>query len=107
MQISDSGQSAKIGWWATKAEESKGLARFELSKPLVDGEEFILEFRVVGATLTALLNGLEIGKIEDTTQAEGAFGVISGKAQQATFTALEYLDLSKPAPSAIYPQLRE
>ena len=75
---------------------TKTLKDFTLTSPLVAGQEYQLELRAVGSTLSARLDGKTLGQVEDATIHEGAFMIGLGAGQPVTVRALEYLDLSAP-----------
>jgi hypothetical protein len=79
---------------------AKTLRDFALSEPLKAGEDYELELRAVGSTLTARLNGETLGVVEDATLKRGTFMVALGDGRPVTVRALEYLDLSAAVRSA-------
>ena len=75
---------------------AKTLSNFLLNNALQPGQDYELELRAVGSTLTARLDGKTLGQVEDTTIPQGAFMIGLGVGQPVTIRALEYLDLSAP-----------
>ncbi len=89
---------AFIELWPGGADnKSRKLKEFTLPEPLRTGQEYELEFRVVGSTLTVRLDGQTLGSVEDATFPAGLFGISLGSGENktpVTVTSLEYLDLS-------------
>ncbi len=96
--------SASIELWPGGIENTpRTLKELSLPAPREPGQEYELEFRTVGSTLTVRYNGQTLGSVEDTTYPTGGCGLSAGNAHKgpATITKLEYLDLSAAAkPSA-------
>ena len=71
---------------------------FPLRAPLEPGQDYELELRVVGQTLTAKFNGEVLGTVTDGTFSEGRFGVqvTDPKTTPALVKSLEVLDLDAP-----------
>ncbi|MEQ1747920.1 MAG: serine/threonine-protein kinase [Prosthecobacter sp.] len=80
------------------AKSLKTLREFPLTAPLTAGQNYELELRVVGQTLTAKLNGSALGTVTDSTLEEGHFGVgVSDYNGTPTLVkAIEALDLDAP-----------
>ena len=85
---------------------TKTLRDFAPRNPLKPGQDYELELRAVGTTLTARLNGETLGQVEDATFPEGAFSIGLGTGQAVTVRALEYLDLSAPGAAGASPAVR-
>jgi formylglycine-generating enzyme required for sulfatase activity/predicted Ser/Thr protein kinase len=85
------------------------LRSLPLPQPLQPGQDYELELRVVGQTLTAKLNGEVLGTVTDGTLTDGTFGVngIGRDAAPALIKSLEVLDLdapgAAPASAPVYP----
>ncbi len=76
------------------------LREFPVSPPLIEGDDYELELRVVGSILSAKLNGRLLGETEDATYKAGAFKLDHGD-PPITVKALHFLPLApKPAVSA-------
>jgi hypothetical protein len=73
------------------------LKEFQVHHPLQPGQDYEMELRAVGSTLTVRVNGETMGQVEDTTFPLGAFQIRAGTGEAATIRALEYLDLSASA----------
>ncbi|WP_395747345.1 serine/threonine-protein kinase [Prosthecobacter sp.] len=78
---------------------------FALKEKLQPGQDYELELRATGRTLTAKLNGEILGTVTDETYAEGMLGVgvgtgiSSGSGAPVRIKALEVLHLDGSAPS--------
>ena len=88
--------------WATKTQTN--LRDFSLVRPLADGQDYQMELRVVGTTLTALFDGEVLGSVTDSTIAKGGGGlVLVASPQPAVFKTLEILDLAAPGGASAAP----
>ena len=81
------------------------LPEFPLREPLQPGQEYELELRVVGQTLTVKFNGEVLGTVTDGTFSEGRFGVqvTDPKNTPALVKAIEVLDLDAPGKASPSP----
>ncbi len=77
----------------------KTLKNFLLNNALQPGQDYELELRAVGSTLTACLNGEILGQVEDSTLPHGSFMIGLGTGQPTTVHALQYLNLNATAAS--------
>jgi hypothetical protein len=90
--------------WDEAAKKGTVLREFPLPEPLKPGQDYEMELRIVGQTLTAKLNGELLGTASDGTLSEGIFGVLVGEGQgyPVLVKTLEVLDLDKavsPSPN--------
>ena len=92
------GKQITLRRWDNIAQHAIELLRFPLPEPLQQGQEYDLELRAVGQTLTAKFNGEVIGTTTDTVLPEGSFGVgvSEKKAGGALVKTFELLDLDAP-----------
>jgi hypothetical protein len=103
------GKQFSLWRWDHVAKQNTNLRRFPLREPLQPGQDYELELRVVGQTLTVKLNGEILGTVTDGTFPEGHVGVaVSGRvidhnAAPALIKALEVLDLDAPGGASITP----
>ena len=75
-----------------------------LREPLQPGQDYELELRAVGQTLTAKLNGKVLGTVTDTALPEGSFGIgASEHGAPSLVKALEVLDLDAPGGASTTP----
>jgi formylglycine-generating enzyme required for sulfatase activity len=99
----DDEKSINLSRWENTARHSTNLRDFPFREPLRPGQDYELELRVVGQTLTAKFNGEVLGTVTDTTLSEGNFGVAVADQKSdhngtpTTVKALEVLDLDAPA----------
>ncbi|MBX7210021.1 MAG: protein kinase [Verrucomicrobiaceae bacterium] len=72
------------------------LRDFPIAKPLADNEPYLLELRAVGTSLTAKLNGIELGSVTDAQLASGSYeiAVSPQQGEPVMVTSFEFLDLS-------------
>jgi hypothetical protein len=89
--------------WDSVANRGSPLITHLLSQPLKPGQEFDLELRLMGQTLTAKFNGEVIGTATDGTFKQGRFSVTaSSNVENLSTTALvktlEALDLDNATP---------
>ncbi len=96
-QISVGADHATVTSYSNVSKQTTVLGNFPLPQTLRPGQEFSVEFRVVGQTLTARFNDQIIGTVTDATYAEGLFGIGVGSvdpgAAPTLITSLEFLDL--------------
>ncbi len=88
------------------AKQYTTLRVFPLREPLQPGQDYELELRVVGQTLTAKLNGEILGTVTDGTHPEGKLGVDGGgrnNTAPALVKSLEVLDLDAPGGASTTP----
>ena len=78
--------------------KSTVLRTFPMRKPFQPGQDYELELRVVGQTLTAKVDGEVLGTVADRTFPEGVFGVVFSdrNVTPVLVKALEVLDLDAP-----------
>lgn len=88
-----------VAWRSDQAGQTTTLQRFPLHDTLAVGEQYQLELRLVGQTLTAKFNGQVIGTLTDGTYAAGRFGVgvAEGDGFPVMVKSLEFLNLDPPA----------
>jgi serine/threonine protein kinase len=79
------------------------LRKFPLPEPLQLGQDYELELRVVGQTLTVKFNGAVLGTVTDSTLSAGSWsaGTIESTTTPALVKALELLDLDASKPAAV------
>ena len=92
-------QTVRLLIWDEARRSSSTLALFPTPQPLITGQDYELELRVVGPTLTAKLNGQLLGTVEDTTLPFGRVMLTNlvGDGASALVKSLEFLDLDAPA----------
>ena len=94
-----------LGRFDNVTKQNTELIKFPLPETNQPGQEYELELRVVGSTLTAKFNGKILGTVTDDTYREGLFGVgigtVEAGAPAALIKSLEVLDLDAPAPRAV------
>ncbi|MDZ4401162.1 bifunctional serine/threonine-protein kinase/formylglycine-generating enzyme family protein [Prosthecobacter sp.] len=85
--------------WDSAAKKSTTVREIPLLQALQPGQDYELELRVVGSTLTVKLNGEVLATATDLTYPEGPFSlsVTDQNAAPALVKALEVLDLDKPS----------
>jgi serine/threonine protein kinase/formylglycine-generating enzyme required for sulfatase activity len=101
-QLSTIGEKAiELDRYDSLTRQSTHLREFPLREPLQAGQDYELELRVVGQTLTAKFNGEVLGTVGDGALLEGPFGVgvSAHNAASALVKALEVLDLDWPVDS--------
>jgi hypothetical protein len=84
-----------MNMWSNVTNHSTNLRTFHLPAPLQPGQEYELELRVVGPTLTAKFNGEDLGTFTDGTLLHGTYGIGASEANPTpTFVkSLEVLNL--------------
>jgi hypothetical protein len=76
--------------------QTRSLATFHPKIALQPGQEYDLELRLVGPSLTAKLDGEILGTATDGSISEGNFGIVaSGTGEAAVVKSYEFLDLDK------------
>jgi hypothetical protein len=88
-------KSITMNLWSNVTSHSTNLRTFQLPVPLQPGQEYELELRVVGPTLTAKFNGRELGTFTDGTLFQGAYGIGASEANPTStlVKSLEVLNL--------------
>lgn len=107
--IANDEKTIRLYFWGGPAMGSTTLQTFPVPRPLQPGQEYELELRAVGSTLTARLDGQLLGSVEDSRLSSGAFGV-NNSAQQSdapplVVRSVEFLDLDQPAAVSPSPSL--
>lgn len=73
------------------------LRGITLPQPLVEGREYQLELRIVGARLSVSLNGALLDTRDHSAHVEpGRFGAVNYTESDQTVQALDFLDLDSP-----------
>jgi len=104
LSVDPHGKEVLLNRWAQNTVTV--VRRFPLREPLQPGQEYELELRVVGQTLTAKLNGEILGTVTDNTFPEGQFGVSHSDPSRAIpvlVKTLEVLDLHASASAQATP----
>jgi serine/threonine protein kinase len=70
-----SDQTVTLARWDDGAKQNRIFQEFILRKALKFGQEYELELRIVGTSLTAKLNGDTLGTVTDATLKEGDWGL--------------------------------
>jgi hypothetical protein len=88
--------------WDNVAKHAERLADTPLRTPLRAGEDYELELRVVGQTLTVSVNGKVLATVTDASVKEGQFGVgtFENNRPSTLVKSLEVLDLDAPGGGA-------
>jgi len=97
--VHQTGKLAMIGR-LQGATDYRVLQQFDLRQPIQPGQDYELELRVAGSTLTARLNGETLGSITDETFRDGQFGIAAYQRRDqapALVKSFEFLDLDQPA----------
>ncbi len=93
-QLHMGGDRGVLGRWDQTARRFSVLREFLVSKKFEAGQEYEMELRAVGQTLTVKLDGETLGAVTDSTLSEGSFGVGANGGEPALVTSFEFLDLS-------------
>jgi hypothetical protein len=104
-QLTPAGTKVKLERYDNSANRWTALREFPLPEPLKAGEDYELELRVVGQTITAKFNGEVLGTVADMTLAAGRFGVGVSDRNEAPglLKTFEVLDLDAPAATSTPP----
>ncbi|MBL9146140.1 MAG: SUMF1/EgtB/PvdO family nonheme iron enzyme [Verrucomicrobiaceae bacterium] len=82
-------------------QRSTPLRDFTLSAPIQQGQDYSLELRASGSTLTVVFNGTTLGSVSDGTHAKGDFNVVANRGQVIkTYELLVPSRSVSPSPSA-------
>ena len=105
-----SARDDKVIWlrrWNEAANAMTELGKYPLRVPLKLGQDYRLELRFVGQTLTATFNGEALGSVTDGTYQEGHLGagVTSKTATPSLVKTLEVLNLDAPSKGSPAPSL--
>jgi serine/threonine protein kinase len=89
-----------LQFWDNEFNRAKPIQTFPISAPVQPGQEYELELRAVGATLTVKLNGQILGSAEDSRLTSGGFVIVTGsggrgESPPALVRSIEILDLDK------------
>jgi serine/threonine protein kinase len=96
--LSGDGKTVHLARLYKDSTQNKTLRAFPLRDPLQPGQDYELELRAVGSTLTVKYNGEVLGTVADETIAEGEWVVVSRdqKGPPTLIKSLEFLDLDAP-----------
>jgi serine/threonine protein kinase len=100
--------SLVLGLSDNRTQRSEDLRVMPLPARLKDGEEYSLELRAVGSTLTAKFNGAVLGAVTDARFPKGRFGMgvgsVGNEPEKSTLVkAVEVLDLDAPSRASVPP----
>jgi hypothetical protein len=85
--------------WDRRSQKTKSLLSVPLPQSLKRDQDYEMELRIVGQTLTGKINGVVVGTVSDSELKEGNFAVaVTEREGLALITSLEVLDLDAPAP---------
>jgi serine/threonine protein kinase len=92
-----------LGRFDRASQKFTDLRKFPLPTPLQLGQDYELELRVVGQTLTVKFNGAILGTVTDSTLSAGSWsaGTIESTTTPAQVKALELLNLDASKPAAV------
>ena len=95
-------QRLQLGHWDSEAKKTNILREISLRQPLRSGEDYEMELRAVGQTLTAKFNGKVVTTFTDGIYPDGVFsiGATETKPVLSVVKALELLDLDAAKPAA-------
>jgi serine/threonine protein kinase len=96
-------QEITLGRFDRASQKFTDLRKFPLPERLQLGQDYELELRVVGQTLTVKFNGAILGTVADSTLSAGSWsaGTIESTTTPALVKALELLDLDASKPAAV------
>ena len=99
------GGKITLNRWEIAHQRSTNLQGFPLREPLQPGQEYEIELRIEGQTLTAKFNGEILGTVTDGVFTQGGFGaaVTDKDAAPVLVKSLNFLDLDAPSKISMSP----
>ncbi len=89
-----------LQYWDNESGRAKPIQTFPIPALVQPGQEYQLELRAVGSTLTARLNGQTLGSAEDSRLPRGGFVMVTGSGERGEnpptlVRSIEVLNLDK------------
>ena len=107
LQVQPDAKTIRLTLWDSQKLARTTLQTFTAPHPLQPGQEYELELRAVGSTLTARLDDQLLGSVEDSRLPTGEFGVDNSGGLPAVVRSIEFLDLDVPVQASSSPDSAE